>query len=135
MLNASWLELLREHGAPRYSVQATVGGEAVHLDGAPFMTLTSPMFDYEARIAAMDDAGVDLAIVSLTCPNAYWGTPEVSLHAAALVNDEMAGARSRWPDRIGFLCSRESCRLRTLPRPEASTTQRAEVAVPVNLTL
>ena len=106
MLTAAWLELLREHGAPRYSVQATVGGEdAVHLDGAPFMTLTTPMFDYEARIAAMDDAGVDLAIVSLTCPNAYWGTPEVSHRAAAIVNDDMAAARVRWPDRIGFFCS------------------------------
>lgn len=31
------------------------------------------MWDYDLRFRKMDEAGVDLAIVSLTCPNACWG--------------------------------------------------------------
>ena len=31
------------------------------------------MFDYDLRIQAMDEAGVDVAIVSLTCPNVLLG--------------------------------------------------------------
>src|SRR5215510_7972417 len=75
MLTLDWIELLRRHGGDTYEVKKTrVGGqEAVHLYGAPFMTLMPGMWDYELRIEAMDAAGVDIAIVSLTCPNVFWG--------------------------------------------------------------
>ena len=64
MLNAAWLELLKRHGAPRYSVAPVDAGvEAVHKDGAPFMTLSPGMFVYELRIRMMDRARVDLAVV------------------------------------------------------------------------
>ena len=106
MLNREWLDLLKRHGAPRYSVaQVDAGVEAVHKDGAPFMTLTPGMFDYELRIRNMDRARVDLAVVSLTCPNAYWGGPEISLKAARIVNDDMATAQRRYPERIRWFAS------------------------------
>jgi aminocarboxymuconate-semialdehyde decarboxylase len=53
----------------------------------------------------MDSAGVDLAILSLTCPNVYFGGPEVSLRAARIVNDSMAEQQSARPDRIRWLAS------------------------------
>jgi aminocarboxymuconate-semialdehyde decarboxylase len=53
----------------------------------------------------MNKAKVDLAIVSLTCPNVYFGPPEISLKAAQIANDEMAEAQRAWPDRIRFLAS------------------------------
>ena len=106
MLNREWLDLLKRYGAPRYSVaQVDAGVEAVHKDGAPFMTLTPGMFDYELRIRNMDRARVDLAVVSLTCPNAYWGGPEISLKAARIVNDDMATAQRRYPERIRWFAS------------------------------
>ena len=54
------------------------------------MTLMTGMWDYDLRIENMDKAGVDVAIVSLTCPNVFWGDREVSLRAARMVNDSMA---------------------------------------------
>jgi aminocarboxymuconate-semialdehyde decarboxylase len=57
------------------------------------------------RIERMDEARVDMAIVTLTAPNCYWGTPEVSLEAARLVNDDMAQAQSTYPDRIRWMAS------------------------------
>lgn len=106
MLNRAWLDLLKKHGAPKYTVER-VGPdvEAVHRDGAPFMTLTPGMFDYDLRIRNMNKARVDMAVISLTCPNAYWGEPAVSLEAARIVNDDMAAAQRRHPDRLRWFAS------------------------------
>src|SRR5260221_4339759 len=105
MLSDAFVRLLKKHGK-HYSVKKVVGGQmGIHRDGAPFMTLTPGMFDYEARIRAMDEARVDLAIVTLTSPNVYWGSARVSLEAAKLVNDDMAAQQHRRPDRIRFMCS------------------------------
>ncbi|WP_283137144.1 amidohydrolase family protein [Rhizohabitans arisaemae] len=94
MLSHEYLELLAE--------PYTLVDGMVHRGGAPFLTLTPAMFDYDLRLAAMDAAGVDTAIVSLTCPSVYWGGEELSLRAARLVNDQMA---ARSGDRIRFLAT------------------------------
>ena len=105
-LTEAWFELLQRHGGPRYSVKAVPGGmRAIHLDGAPFMTPVPAMFDYDLRIRTMDDVGVDVGVVSLTCPNCYWGGPDVSLEAARLMNDDMAAARTAHPDRLRWFAS------------------------------
>lgn len=106
MLNREWLELLRRHGKPRYELRQSLDApEGIFLDGAPFMTPQPGHFDYDERIKAMDAAKVDLAIVSLTCPNVYWGGEEVSLAAARVANDDMARAQKDYPARIRFLAS------------------------------
>ena len=106
MLDRAWFDLLRRNGAPRYSVgPVTEDLEGIYCEGALFMTPMPPHFDYDLRIRDMDDAGVDLAIVSLTCPNVYWGGEEVSLEAARLVNDSMAQGQAAYPHRIRWLAS------------------------------
>jgi aminocarboxymuconate-semialdehyde decarboxylase len=106
MLSEPWLDLLRRHGAPRYEVRPSQDAPyGIFLDGAPFMTPQPGHWDYRLRIREMDRAKVDLAIVSLTCPNVYFGGPEVSLAAARTVNDEMAEAQATYPERIRFLAS------------------------------
>ena len=106
MLSKEWLALLESHGAPHYTLKEVRGGlRAIHLDGAPFMTPVPFMFDWEARIANMDKARVDIAITSLTCPNVFWGGAEVSLKAARLVNDDMARAQKAWPARLRWFAS------------------------------
>ena len=106
MLTKEWVSLLEQHGGPRYTLKQVVGGlRAIHLDGAPFMTPVPNMFDWEARIANMNKARVDIAVVSLTCPNVYWGGPEVSLKGARIMNDDMAKAQKSWPDRIRWFAS------------------------------
>jgi len=105
MLSEDWLGLLETHGG-HYRLAPVPGGQrAVTVGGAPFMTLTPGMLDYDLRIRKMDEAGVDLAIVSLTCPNAYFGDADVSARAARLVNDDMAAAQTLYPDRIRWLAS------------------------------
>jgi len=106
MLSERWLDLLKHHGAPRYEVRPSQDAPyGIHLDGAPFMTPQPGHWDYKLRIKEMDRARVDLAVVSLTCPNVYFGGPDVSLEAARTVNDEMAEAQGTYPDRIRYLAS------------------------------
>ncbi len=69
MLTQEWIDLLAQHGGAKYEVKNTAANQrAVHLYGAPFMTLLQGMWDYDMRIQKMDEAGVDIAIVSLTLP-------------------------------------------------------------------
>ena len=121
MLTNEWVSLLESHGGPSYTLKTVSGGlRAIHLDGAPFMTPVPNMFDWEARIANMNRARVDIAITSLTCPNVYWGSAEVSLNAARVANDDMAKAQKTWPDRIRWFASlpwqHESLALQELKR-------------------
>src|SRR3546814_4559416 len=62
--------------------------------------------DYDRRIAAMDKGGVDVSIVSLTCPNVFWGGREISRRAACTVNDSMAAAQAKYGDRVRWMASR-----------------------------
>ncbi|MDH5748434.1 MAG: amidohydrolase family protein, partial [Rhodospirillales bacterium] len=105
MLNDDWLRRIREHGGPHYTVGDFRDQEVIFMDGAPFMTLTEGMFDYGLRIKNMDAAGVDIAIVSLTCPSVYWGGAEISLDVARMMNDDMAAQQRARPDRIRWFAS------------------------------
>jgi aminocarboxymuconate-semialdehyde decarboxylase len=106
MLTNEWVALLEKHGGPSYTLKSVAGGlRAIHLDGAPFMTPVPNMFDWEARIANMDKARVDIAVTSLTCPNVYWGSADVSLKAAQIANDDMGRAQKAWPARIRWFAS------------------------------
>ncbi len=106
MLNDDYLALLEKHAGPKITLKTVVGGlRAIHLHDAPFMTPVPEMFDYPARIKMMDTVGIDVSVISLTCPNVYWGGPEVSLQAARVMNDDMAAARERYRGRIEYFCS------------------------------
>ena len=116
MLNDKWLDAILEYGG-NYTLKKLGGQQVIHCDDAPFMTLMDDMFDYAKRIEAMDNAGVDLAIVSLTCPSVYWGGKEVSVATACMMNDDMAEQQKTYSDRIRFFA--------TLPwqYPDAAITE------------
>jgi aminocarboxymuconate-semialdehyde decarboxylase len=106
MLTHEYVSLLEKHGGPNFTLKTVTGGlRAIHLHDAPFMTPVPEMFDYPARIKMMDQVGIDVSVISLTCPNVYWGGPEISHQAARLANDDMAAARERYKGRVEYLCS------------------------------
>jgi aminocarboxymuconate-semialdehyde decarboxylase len=106
MLSDTWVEAIKQHGGPHYSIGTVRGGQqAVHLDGAPFMTLMPGMFDYALRLRAMDAAKVDVSIVTLTCPNVCWGDRAVSLGAARAMNESMSAAQIAYSGRIRWMAS------------------------------
>lgn len=106
MVSAPWLELLKTHGGPKYDVGRTPAGqETIFMEGAPFMTLFPEMFDFDLRIKNMTKAGVDVAIVSLTCPSAYWGGEAVSTRAAREINAVMTEQQDMYPDRLRWFAT------------------------------
>lgn len=106
MISRRWLDLLKEHGGPRYSVQDVgILKDIIHLDGSAFMTPLPGMFDWDLRVKNMNRARVDLAVVSLTCPNVFWGGEKVSVATAKMMNDEFAAAQSAHPDRIRWFAT------------------------------
>jgi aminocarboxymuconate-semialdehyde decarboxylase len=106
MMSRPYIERLTAHGGPKYTIGQVPGGrQAIHLNGAPFTTLYDEMFDYGQRIRNMDKAGVDLAVVSLTCPSVYWGGREVSAATARLINDDMRQAQQQYPERLRWFAT------------------------------
>ena len=105
MVPRAWLDLLQAEGGG-YELKPTRAGQtAIHLAGAPFVTLMPEMFDYDLRLRAMDAAAVDMAVLSLTGPNVFWGTPEASAKAARIANAAYADSQRRHPDRIRWIAS------------------------------
>ncbi|HLX28763.1 MAG TPA: amidohydrolase family protein [Casimicrobiaceae bacterium] len=105
MFTASWLELLRKEGGI-YNIKTRPDGqEEVFRGDTPVVIPQRGHFDYRLRIEHMDAAGIDVSIVSLTCPNVYWGGEEVSCRAARESNDTMAQAQATYPGRIRWLAS------------------------------
>ncbi|MFA9430225.1 amidohydrolase family protein [Egicoccus sp. AB-alg2] len=112
MLTQEWVELLgstpsRYHLAKDPTKARSPERDRIHVAGVPysFHTPHPPYFDWELRLEKMDEAGVDIAVVSLTCPSANFGDAEVSARAARIANDDMIAAQQRWPDRIRFLAT------------------------------
>jgi aminocarboxymuconate-semialdehyde decarboxylase len=105
MFTRRWLETLRAGGGP-YNVRIRPDGrEEVFRGDTPVVFPQPGHFDYGLRIATMDEAGIDVSVVSLTCPNVYWGSEDVSAGAARESNASMAEAQRVHPDRIRWFAS------------------------------
>lgn len=105
MFTRRWLELIRTQGG-EYSIRLRPDGREEIFRGETPVVFPQPgHFDYGLRIAHMDAAGIGVSVVSLTCPNVYWGGESVSVEAARDSNDTMAEAQRAYPSRIRWLAS------------------------------
>jgi aminocarboxymuconate-semialdehyde decarboxylase len=105
MFTRRWLELLRTSGSPYGVVVRPDGRDEVYRGETPVVFPQPGHFDYGIRLEQMDLAGIDISIVSLTCPNVYWGGEAVSLAAARESNDSMAEAERAYPGRVKWFTS------------------------------
>src|SRR6476659_5533409 len=110
-----WLDLLQSDGGD-YELKPTRAGHmAIHLAGAPFVTLMPEMFDYDARLRAMDEASVDMAVLSLTgpmCSGAHRRSAP-RLHGSPTL--PMPRGKGKYPDRIRWVASPGRRRTRRWP--------------------
>lgn len=104
MYTRRWLDALKASGDPD-TVVVPGDPESIEYRGVNYAVLASTMFNWDERIQNMDAAGVDIAVISLTAPNVYWGTAQQSVAAARIVNDEYAEAQARHPRRIRWFAS------------------------------
>jgi len=105
MFTHHFMELLKARGGI-YNLQTRPDGQVeIYRHDTPVAIPQRGHFDYELRLRDMDAHHIDVAIVSLTCPNVYWGTEATSCEAARESNASMAAAQQRWPDRIRWFAS------------------------------
>lgn len=105
MFTHRWLALLQQHGGT-YNIRTRPDGQQEIFRGdTPVVIPQKGHFDWDLRIAHMDRSGIDVSVVSLTCPNVYWGGEAISVQAAREANDNVADAQSRFPDRIRWFAS------------------------------
>jgi predicted TIM-barrel fold metal-dependent hydrolase len=101
-----WVEALESNaGYPRLARDPATGNRRLYYQaeaGEPLPdTLLEKLLDIGAgRIAAMDAAGVDVAVLSLTAPGVEQLEPAAATTLAREANDELARAIAWHPDRL-----------------------------------
>lgn len=73
--------------------------------------------DLESRFAQMDNADVELAVLSIPPPGVGFSDPDRAADAARRVNDDLIEAAERFPDRLRVLATLP------LPHPEAAMAE------------
>jgi aminocarboxymuconate-semialdehyde decarboxylase len=102
MYSPNWVRAVEEAGDPTFRIGPN---NALIYRGGSIGRMTPPMLDWDLRIRDMDDARVDLALISLTAPNVYWGTQAQSAAAARSINDDFLAAQRKYDGRIRWFAS------------------------------
>ncbi len=100
-----FLEKLAEEGASGgIKVEKDEWGRDLLVQhGNRLVTITPPMIDMNKRLEDMDEAGIDVQILTLSIPSVDIFPPEVAEDLARTVNDETAEIAREHSDRfIGF---------------------------------
>ncbi len=106
LASLEWLDLLTRYGGPTYEVRSLPAGKrAIFANGHVFALLHPDLFERDKRIDDMDEAEVDMSILSLTTPGVLWGGEEFSTRAAVVSNDCLADAQAAHPDRLRWIAT------------------------------
>jgi aminocarboxymuconate-semialdehyde decarboxylase len=67
--------------------------------------LTEPSWDLDLRLSHMEEAGVEIQVLSVTSPNVYFPDEQKSCYLASLCNDAYADICQKNPGRFFFFAS------------------------------
>jgi aminocarboxymuconate-semialdehyde decarboxylase len=101
-----WIDLIEKEGAAN---GAKIGRNAkgqltFQVPGMPY-TFKNEYTDIEQRFKAMEEAGVEMHVLSLTSPTVYWAPPEFGLKLSQVWNDKCSEIVMKYPDRFIGLAS------------------------------
>jgi aminocarboxymuconate-semialdehyde decarboxylase len=105
MFSRGWMQAVKAAGDPGFRLGEGQSEGALIYRGNSIGRISPAMLDFDMRIKAMDEAGVDIALISLTAPNVYWGTRQQSAAAARTINDDFAAAEKKYDGRIRWMAS------------------------------
>jgi aminocarboxymuconate-semialdehyde decarboxylase len=100
-----FFDAVRDSGGEYSFAKDPTGRDIITLGGARFFGVTPAMTDMRARLAAMDAAGIDVAVLSLSTPNVFFLGPDAQPELARRMNDAYAQAVADHPDRIKAFAS------------------------------
>lgn len=105
MFSRGWMDAVRAARDPNFQLGEGANDGALIYRGHSIGRIVPSMIDFDIRIKAMDAAKVDIALISLTAPNVYWGTRAQSAAAARTINDDFAAAQKKHDGRIRWFAS------------------------------
>lgn len=100
----AWVDALRSdpEGYPRLEDDPKTKYRLFPVRGAdlPYRLLDDMLDLGEGRIATLDEAGIDMAVLSLAAPGTEPFPPTLGTRVARKTNDALAAAVDRFPDRL-----------------------------------
>ena len=98
----AFLDLIEKHGPAHGFEYKMVEGKGPQFKHGHAMTgPVGPKFvDLDARLAAMDEQGVQVHAMSLSQPMVYWGEGPLAQRLTETYNDALAQAHQRHPKRL-----------------------------------
>jgi aminocarboxymuconate-semialdehyde decarboxylase len=101
-----WIDLVHKEG-PALGVKFERNERGVERMISPGITLRANFaheyVDLDSRLKHMDEARVDVQVLSLTSPMVYWAPPEFGLKLAQTFNDACAEAHQKYKKRFSGL--------------------------------
>src|SRR6267378_2928041 len=115
----SFLDLVAKHGPGHGFEYKIVEGKGPQFKHGHLMTgpVGAKFVDLDARLAAMDEQGVEVHALSLSQPMGYWADGELAKCISETYNDALARAHERHPKRLVGLA--------TLPMHEPALAARS----------
>lgn len=106
ILPPQYLEKLIAWGSRRFEVTTDATGRTIlKYKGARFLGVTKEMASTEDRLRDMDRLGIDVQVVSLSCPNTYFAEGPEAVWLARSMNDHFATVCRQHPGRLKALAS------------------------------
>lgn len=102
---SAYFDAVRDSGGDYAFAKDPTGRDIITLKGARFFGVTPAMTDLTARLTAMDAAGVDVAVLSLSTPNVFFLPADRQADLARRMNDAYAAAVAAHPDRLKAFAS------------------------------
>jgi aminocarboxymuconate-semialdehyde decarboxylase len=102
---AEYFEAVRRSRGDYAFAKDPTGRDIITLRGARFFGVTPAMTDLGARLDAMDAAGIDIAVLSLSTPNLFFLPAEAQPDLARRMNDAYAAAVAAHPTRLKAFAS------------------------------
>lgn len=98
----AFLQLIEKHGPAHGFEYKMVEGKGPQFKHGHVMTgPVGPKFvDLDARLAAMDEQGVEVHALSLSQPMVYWADGDLATRLAETYNNALARAHERHPKRL-----------------------------------
>ncbi|HET6214812.1 MAG TPA: amidohydrolase family protein [Micromonosporaceae bacterium] len=100
-----FFDAVRRSGGDYSFAKDPTGRDIITLRGARFFGVTPAMTDLSARLDAMDAAGIDVAVLSLSTPNLFFLGPRDQPELARRMNDAYAQVAADHPSRIKAFAS------------------------------
>src|SRR5258708_11213087 len=98
----SFLDVIAKHGPAHGFEYKVIEGKGPQFKHGHLMTgPVGPKFvDLDARLATMDEQGVEVHALSLSQPMVYWAEGELAQSISETYNDALAQAPQRPPKRL-----------------------------------